>query len=214
MPGEARVSAEAGSSDRTPSPGTTRRRAARSAAPRRRTRGGSTRTSITVDSIPAAHGPASSTRSTRSPSSLTTCAAVVGESPWYRFALGAAIGSPRGRAGGGAARAPRPRRRGRAAPPPPPLVFDVRDERMMQRPAFGSEHTRECAFVERESTKAVDGLCGKRDQPAGPQHASGLDQGVAGGVLRRPRVNCNDDWHRRWLPVSTLAPCHGPITWL
>ena len=52
-----------------------RRPAAARAADRRRA-------STTVDSIPASQGPASSTRSTRSPSSFTTCAAVVGESPW------------------------------------------------------------------------------------------------------------------------------------
>ena len=58
------------------------RSAAIPSAPGLSTSGLSPHTSTTVDSIPASHGPPSSTSATRAPSDLTTCSASVGEIVW------------------------------------------------------------------------------------------------------------------------------------
>src|SRR5439155_301524 len=64
-------------------------------APRRRTRGGSTVVSRTVEASPPAVGPPSSTRSTASPKYASTADAVVGGSSPLGLALGAVTGAPR-----------------------------------------------------------------------------------------------------------------------
>ncbi len=61
--------------------------------PRRKRRGGDEATSTIADSIPKPVGPPSRMSSTCLPRLAATCAAVVGETPFDRLALGAAIGS-------------------------------------------------------------------------------------------------------------------------